>query len=128
MKLDHHEISRQGQAAAAAAIRAKHLRDLEKEAKRIHVGSYELGNELNVRADVYSEPSSWKYIVKVEYTLNGDTRRTHKKVDMSEMSGPQDMKDLIRSLVVESVADKISAEVIRQNLKVVSSAGGDYPG
>ena len=123
-----YEVMKEGQKAASAYARAKSLRELENEARRVHVGSFELENELKVRADVYSDTEKWLYIVKVTYVLNGDTRRAHGKVDMSEMASPQDMKEMIRSIIVESLADKISAEVIKQNLSVVSSAGGDYVG
>ena len=128
MKVDINKVTKKGFAGIDAYTRAKSLRDLENEARRIHVGSFELENELKVRADVYSDTEKWLYIVKVTYVLNGDTRRAHGKVDMSEMTSPQDMKEMIRSIIVESLADKISAEVIKQNLSVVSSTGGDYVG
>ena len=104
------------------------VRQLEKELGRYYVGTVKINNELNVSANIFTDPEKWTFKVNITYQLNGKNHFLQTEENMAAIDSPIELNRFIRSHVLDSLAKVITNETFRQNQRAFKSISKEYSG
>ena len=114
--------------ADAADAKRKSVKQLEKELGRYYVGTIVINNDLNVKANVFTDPKKWVFRVNITYVLNGKPHFLQAEESMANLNSPIELNKFIRSHVLDSLAKIITNETFKQNQRTFKSISKEYSG
>ena len=114
--------------ADAADAKRKSVKQLEKELGRYYVGTIVINNDLNVKANVFTDPKKWVFRVNITYVLNGKPHFLQAEESMANLNSPIELNKFIRSHVLDSLAKIITNETLKQNQRTFKSISKEYSG
>tara|TARA_R100001244_G_scaffold115991_1_gene86059 strand:- start:421 stop:849 length:429 start_codon:yes stop_codon:yes gene_type:complete len=120
------KLDRQEEAKTKKNVKARDLRELETIVGKAHVGSFEIDNELNIRADIYLDSDKWEVTATVEYRLNGRKRTIKVRADANDMVSSGVMTEVVRGHVLEDLSKFITLESMEQNKKTISAVTREF--
>lgn len=99
------------------------IKDLETAVERLFVGAFSIeGNELNVRATIWNDNSTWQYHIHITYELNGKDRDIRLDVNVHEVNHPRDIVMGVREAVLIDLANLITQDFADKNQKTLINA------
>ena len=114
--------------ADSVDAKRKSVKQLEKELGRYYVGTIVINNDLNVKANVFTDPEKWVFRVNITYVLNGKSHFLQAEESMANLNSPVELNKFIRSHVLDSLAKIITNETFKQNQRTFKSISKEYSG